>query len=231
MNMKSNLSKYSVHYRDMDPATADRAHASLQRKIEDFRLKLDLEKILPWIKGPDVLDFPIGTGRFYPHLLSRYNVFGYDIAGEYVRRAAARSPEIATHFAEYSFEAVEAIRLFDTVVTLRTLNNVDDTELAVRNVTSILKPEGRWIFNYPSSGARYAELPEFLSRYGLRVIYECDYDFHAGAVHEGSVGQRIYSRYLRLMEAGMVPYAAFRAVEFVFGSRGTHFFVCEKSAS
>ncbi len=231
MNMKPNLSKYSIHYRDMDPATADRALSSLQRRIEDFRLRLDLGKILPWIKGPDVLDFPIGTGRFYPHLLGRYNVFGYDIAGEYVRRARTRHPEIAAHFAECSFETIDASRSFDTIVTLRTLNNVGDTELAVRNVASILKPKGRWIFNYPVTGARYSELPALLSRHGLRVISECDYDFHAGTVHDGSLGQRIYARYLRLIEAGLVPYAVFGAVDRVFASRGTHLFVCEKSVS
>src|SRR4051812_31078306 len=89
------FSKYSLHYRDMDPATADRAHASLQRRIEDYRLRLDLEKIMPFVKGPDVLDFPIGTGRFYPNLIGRFKVYGYDISGEYIRRAKAQNPQIA----------------------------------------------------------------------------------------------------------------------------------------
>lgn len=228
--MKTGLSRYSIHYRDMDPTTADRAHASLQRRIEDFRLRLDLAHFLPRIKGPDVLDFPIGTGRFYPHLFGRYNVFGYDISGEYIRRAKARNPEIAGHFTECSFEDIDRSRFFDTIVTLRTLNRVGDTELAVRNVASVLKPQGGWIFNYPLTGARYHDLPGILSRNGLRIIREKAYDFHAGTVHPESIGQKIYSRYLRLIEAGLVPYAVFRIVDSVFASRGTRFFVCEKSA-
>ncbi len=229
--MKSNLSKYSTRFRDLDPAAADRAQASLERRLEGFRLSLDLTNILPWIKGPDVLDFPVGTGRFYPNLLGRYNVFGYDIAGEYIRRAKIQNPEIADNFWECSFEDIRKNRLFDSIVTLRTLNNIDDTEVAIRHAASILKPAARWIFNYPPSGARYHDLREMLSRHGLRVIREKQYDFHAGKVRDSILSQRIYGYYVRLIEVGLVPYVVFRVVDCIFASRGTRLFVCEKSTS
>lgn len=225
------FSKYSVHYRDMDPATADRAHESLQRRIEDFRLRLDLEKILPWIKGPDVLDFPIGTGRFYPNLLGRYNVYGYDIAGEYIRRAKEQNPKVADHFAACSFEEINRSRSFDTIVTLRTLFNVKDTDLAVRNACSILKPGGRWIFNYPPQGETYPKLRSILEVNGFTVLLQKPYDFHYGYSHFSRVGQRLHGYLLALIERGFVPYFAFRILEFFFGKHGTVLFVCEKKAS
>jgi SAM-dependent methyltransferase len=227
--MKPSFSKYSLHYRDMDPATADRAHASLRRRIEDFRLRLDIEKIDRWIKGPDVLDFPIGTGRFYPHLLGRYNVYGYDIAGEYVRRAKEQNPPIADHFVECSFEEIDRSRLFDAIVTLRSLYNVGDTHLAVRNAASILKPGGRWIFNYPPLGDTFPKLPSILAVNGLTLLHQGGYDFHYGHSTFGRIGQKAHFYFLALVERGFVPYFAFRAVEFMFGKHGTVLFVCEKS--
>jgi SAM-dependent methyltransferase len=229
MNMKQTFSKYSLHYRDMDAATADRAHLSLQRKIEDFRLRLDLEKILPLVKGPDVLDFPIGTGRFYPNLLGRFNVYGYDISGEYVRRARAQNPGIAGHFAECSFEDIDRSRIFDTVVTLRTLNNVGDIQLAMRNVATIIKSEGRWIFNYPPQGLWFSEMENLLNKNGWSVSRRVTYDFHYGHSHFGRTGQRFHGYLLALVERGLVPYPVFRFLEFCLGSHGTCLFVCEKS--
>lgn len=213
----------------MDPATADRAHESLQRRIEDYRLRLDLEKILPWFKGPDVLDFPIGTGRFYPHLLGRYNVHGYDISGEYVRRAKAQNPQIADHFAENSFEEVDRSRSFDTIATLRTLYNVKDTDRAIRNAFAILKPGGRWIFNYPPIGDTYPKLRGMLEANGFKVLLQEPYDFHYGYSYFNPVGQKLHGYVLALIERGYVPYFAFRTLEFLFGKHGTVLFVCEKS--
>lgn len=229
MNVTPNLSKYSIHYRDMDPVTADRAHASLQRRIEDFRLTLDLEYVLPWIKGPDVLDFPIGTGRFYPHLLARYNVFGYDISGEYIRRAQAQNQRIADHFAECSFEDINRSRAFDTIVTLRTLNNVGDTELAARNAASILKAQGRWIFNYPPEGERYSDLRKILTDSGFSILLRKNYDFHYGHSNFGRIWRRLHGYLLSAIERGLVPYFVFRSLETLFGRHGTTLFVCEKS--
>jgi 2-polyprenyl-3-methyl-5-hydroxy-6-metoxy-1,4-benzoquinol methylase len=226
---KPDFSKYSVHYRDMDPATADRARESLRRRIEDYRLRLDIEKILPWIKGPDVLDFPIGTGRFYPNLLARYNVYGYDISGEYIRRAKAQNPQIADHFAENSFEEVDRSRAFDTIATLRTLFNVKDTERAVRNAFAILKPGGRWIFNYPPIGDTYPKLRGILEANGFKVLKQEPYDFHYGYSHFSRAGQKLHGYLLALIERGFVPYFAFRTLEFLFGKHGTVLFVCEKT--
>lgn len=228
MTTKNSLSKYSIHYQNMDAVTADRAQTSLQRRLEDFRLRLDLENILPWIKGLDVLDFPIGTGRFYPHLGNQYEVYGYDIAKEYVRRAQKKNPDIADHFVECSFENIDRKKTFDTVVTLRTLNNLANVELAVSNVASILRPGGRWIFNYPPGGTQYHDMRSILNRRGFQIVHEKAYDCHGGGAAHGYFRTRMYERYLQLIEAGIVSYQLFRVVDSFLAQKGTRLFVCER---
>jgi len=225
------LSDYSIHYRDMRPEGVRRASESMERRIEQFRHKLDVELILPRVKGPDVLDFPIGTGRFYPELLGKFNVHGYDISEPYIKRAQANNPHIADQFAVCSFEDINRERAFDTVVTLRTLNNIQDIRIAIRNVSSILKPGGRWIFNYPSTGQVFANLDCILFQSGLEVVEQLTYDFVANIRNVSRPTYAIYSRFLALIEKGWVPYTGYRAAEWLLHSRGTNLFVCDKSLS
>jgi 2-polyprenyl-3-methyl-5-hydroxy-6-metoxy-1,4-benzoquinol methylase len=221
------LSRYSEHYRDLDEIQATRALESLQSRLEDFRLRLDLERILPWIKGPDVLDFPIGTGRFYPNLTERFQVHGYDIAQRYIERARMLHPEIADRFKVCTLEQPDQSEQFDTVVTLRTLNNIGDTAAAIRGVASILKSGARWIFVYPPVGVNFQSLTQMLNDHGLHVIERQRYDLHGGA-RSSRIGAALYGRYLRLIEAGLVPYFAYKTVDRIFAKHGTELFVAEK---
>jgi len=226
--MKPKYSDYSIHYRDMNPEQVQRARDSLVKRIESFRLRLDLEKIVPRIRGPRVLDFPIGTGRFYPHLLGRFEVYGYDISGPYIALAKRSHLDIADRFAVCSFEEINDKGEFDTVVTLRALNNIHDLERAVRNISSIIKPGGRWIFNFPPTHERVSDLPCILAESGLLVIERMTYDLHAGNRSFGRIGAAVYARFLGLIERGLIPYAVYRIVESLFACHGTFLFICEK---
>lgn len=227
--MPPRLSRYSEHYRDLDEQQASRALESLQQRLEDFRLRLDLDHILPWIAGPDVLDFPIGTGRFYPNLIGRFNVHGYDIAPRYIERAKSLHPDIADRFKVCFIEKPDQDKVFDTIVTLRTLARIGEIDAAIRGVASIVKPGGRWIFNYPSYEKSFQALPQMLQDNGLRIVSRKAYDLHAG---NGShrIAQAIYTRYRKLIEAGLVPYVAFKTIDRMLAQRGTRLFVVQKSA-
>lgn len=226
--MSPRLSRYSEYYRDLDEQQASSNLESLRSRLEFFRLRLDLDHILPWIKGPDVLDFPIGTGRFYPNLIGRFNVHGYDIALRYIERARALHPEMADRFKVCTLEQPDQTRAFDTVITLRTLARVDDTGVAVRSVSSILKPGGRWIFNYPNYEKDYDALPRMFEQSQLRVLREISYDLHAGN-DSNRIAAAIYTRYRSLIERHLVPYLAFKAVDNILALRGTRLFVMQKS--
>lgn len=221
------LSRYSEYYRDLDEQQAERALVSVQSQLEYFRLQLDIEYIVPWIKGPDVLDFPIGTGRLYPNFIGRFNVHGYDIAPRYIERAKTLNPEIADRFRLCELERPNANHSFDTVITMRTLARIGDTGAAVRGVASILKPRGRWIFNYPAYEKDYGLLPSALDNCGLRVILRKPYDLHAGN-GSGWVTTAIYSRYRALIEAGRISYPVFKLVDTILARRGTLLIVAEK---
>lgn len=228
--MKPKISDYSAHFRDLSREKAAENASSMVKRIEEYRLRLDLEKILPWVKGGDVLDFPIGTGRFYPNLLGRFNVFGYDIAPLYIEAAQQAHPDIADHFATCSLEEARRDRSFDTVVTLRTLNNIENLQLAIGSIAAILKPGGRWIFNYPPEGRNFTVLKDWLQQAGLTVIHRERYDFHTGMKAMTRIELGLYGRFRNMIERGAVPYGVFRALEAAVRWRGTYLFICEKRA-
>ena len=221
------LSKYSRHYRDQDDEQVERAIASMQSRLEDHRLRLDLDCILPWVKGPDVLDFPIGTGRLYPNLIDRFNVFGYDIAPLYIQRARTLHPSLVDNFQICPIEAPRQDRKFDTAITLRTLYNIKQPWMAFRGVSSILKSGGRWIFTYVPFSETHADMSRMVSDAGMQIIHRQFYDFHAGPKN-GRLVQSMYSRYLKLIEAGLVPYFAYKTVDRLFAKHGMELIVAEK---
>jgi len=223
------LSKYSEHFRNITSEDVEKNVAQISRRIEAFRLRLDLEFILPHVKGPDVLDFPIGTGRFYPNLVGKFNVHGYDICQPYVERARHLNPDIASNFQTASFESIPFERKFDTIVSLRVLNNVGDLALAISSIARILNPGGRWIFNYPPSGRHGAEMTRLMSAQGLSLVSARRYDAHTAMEGFSRPLAAFYSRFRSAIEAGLVPYPLFRLFDALYGRRGTILWVFEKS--
>lgn len=224
---KEHLSQYSEQFRDINDEQVTKNRKKMASWIEDFRLRLDLEVILPLIKGPDVLDFPIGTGRFFPNLINKYNVFGFDICRPYIHAAKAMYPTISDNFQVCSFEAPVRERRFDTILSLRVLPNIKNLELAISNVSSILKDQGRWIFTYSPRDSRFVELPALLSSANLRIIHRRFYDFHAGQWAMGRIEAGFYTRFRRAANSGSMPYLLFRIWEALRGHRGTCLLVVE----
>lgn len=227
----NNISEYSERFLNITPEAMAENIRQLNLRIEKFRLKIDLQAINPFIKGPDVLDFPIGTGRIYPTLMDRYTVWGYDICPPYLDRAKARYPEIADRFKPAKFEDIPYDHKFDTVITLRALHGAADPALAAKNVAAILKPGAHWIFSFPPSEPRGNEIPEIMAEAGLTLVHCKRYDVHAAWRFEknlGNIGTKLYDRFRMLVEAKLIPYAFYRLLEACVGHRGTMLWVFKK---
>jgi 2-polyprenyl-3-methyl-5-hydroxy-6-metoxy-1,4-benzoquinol methylase len=227
LETKESLSEYSKRFRDIGDEQLKKNREKMANRVEDFRLRLDLEVISPLIKGPDILDFPIGTGRFFPNFIDKYNVFGYDICRPYIHSAQAMYPEIAGNFQVCSFEKITSEKKFDTVVSLRVLPNIENLELATQNVSSILKNHGRWIFTYSPRESRFSDLPAILANAELKIVKRVFYDFHSGQRGMGWIETGLYARFRRAVNSGYVPYFLFRIWEALRGRKGTCLFVVQ----
>ncbi|MEK9968854.1 MAG: class I SAM-dependent methyltransferase [Ferrovibrio sp.] len=225
---KIRISKYSEQYLNLTADQVRRNLDQIDRRVEAFRLRIDLDAISPFIKGPDVLDFPIGTGRLYPHLMKHYTVWGYDIAPAYVERARKLNPSIADHFKPGQFEDVPQDRCFDTIVSFRVMYNVADFPSAARNVASVLKPGGRWIFNYPHEGRHTAEMPQILAAAGMQIVTSKRYDGYTAIESMSRWEKAAYDRFAAAIKRGWVPFALYRLFEHIYGPRGTTLWVFEK---
>ena len=221
-------SGYSLHFKSLDPALYAENKAGLETPLEALRLRLDLALIARHAKGPDLLDFPIGTGRIYPHLMERFTVHGYDICEPYIAEARAAHPEIAERFQVSSFERLDRSRRFDSVVSLRTLDGIKDLDAVLPNLAAILKPGGRWLFTLALPDAEVAGFKRRLEAAGLRLAALERYDIHATSRAMGPRAARLYGYWRALIARGWVPYGAFRLVDRLFARRGTGFFVAER---
>ena len=223
-------SGYSLHFKTLDPALYEQNKAGLETPLEHLRLRLDLELIARHARGPDVLDFPIGTGRIYPRLMADFRVFGYDICEPYIEQARVLHPQIAEHFQVNSFEELDRSRKFDSILSLRVLDGIKDLDAVLPNVADILKPEGRWLFTLDVPPERLPAFTETLKAAGLRMAALERYDIHATMRSMGPLAARLYGYWRALIARGLVPYPLFRAVDRTFAGRGTGFFVVERDA-
>ena len=217
------LSKYSLRYQDLSQEQFDATLVKTESGIEQFRTRLDLELIEQFIKGPDVVDFPIGPGRLYPNFLDRFNVYGYDISESFVNRAKQLYPQFADRFEVHALETFESTRQFDTVLTFRVIDHLNHPELVVSNIRRILKPGARWIVTHGKG-----DFAETIKAGGFDLIFKKRYDIHPYHGQLGPVGSRLWKFLPGLIKRGLVPYSAYRFLDGLVPSLGAHFFVADK---
>lgn len=161
--------------------------------------------------------------------MSQYRVHGYYIITPFIEDARRRHPEIADHFHVCSLLAPRTDQVFDTIVTLRTLRNISDKALAARNIVRLLNPGGRWIFNHLPEPEARGSFSELLQRAELRILASGRYDHHAALSGMGRISAVAHRRYVKSVDAGLVPYSIFRMVEALNGRHGTRLYVCERA--
>ena len=223
-------SDYTQLFLEIEQPAIDRNIRKLETRVESFRLALDLALIRRYAKGPDLLDFPIGTGRIYPRLLREFEVFGFDICEPYVARAKALHPEIAERFSIHSFETVESERRFDSVLSFRVMTNIHDKPLAIANVFSLLKPGGRWIFTFfpGKNQVTLADVDGWLAAAGFRRVARVRYDVNAQWGSMGPLLDRFWPYWRSAVERRWVPFWLYRLADRLIPGAGTYLYVVER---
>lgn len=224
------LSKYSLLFKYQNSEQVDANVRSLARPVEAYRLALDLALLRRHLKGPRILDFPMGAGRLYPHFLDDYDVYGFDISPVYVERAQIAFPHIADRFQLNSFETVDASTKFDSVYSMRVLSRLKDRAIAARNIAALLTPGGRWLFSLPPEDFHAPDFTRALESNGFKVILLHRYD--AYSVY-GSLPRTLDYLYgsliLRAVGMGLMPHWGYRLIDKILSVYGTYFVVAERS--
>jgi len=101
-------------------------------------------------------DYGCGPGTFLFELANIFpekTYFGYDISEAIIERnrKVAETNNVENIFFEVDLLPCPAVnRMFDLVTCFATLHYVEDIELAISNLYTLVKPRGYLIFNYPN---------------------------------------------------------------------------------
>ncbi len=224
----SDLSEYSVHFTKVGEAEYQAARDELERGYEKLRTGRDLAVLRRFLRGPRVLDFPIGTARLFPHLLGDYEIFGKDISPLYVQKAKSDFPQIADRFSVGSFEAPGEGGPFDSIYSMRVINNVKDFELAVKNIAGLLTKNGLWLVSMPPAKAEAAATRETLARQGLVIDRVVTYDWMASFKAMTYAERKLRALWVKLAARGLAPHWLHVVLDKLMPRKGTALVVARR---
>jgi 2-polyprenyl-3-methyl-5-hydroxy-6-metoxy-1,4-benzoquinol methylase len=207
------LSSSSRRYQSLNSEQACFNHSKLNSRRERHRLQLDQIKLTKYLKGPDVLDFPIGTGRLLEFTAGRYNLYGFDISPTFVERAKELYPGIADHFEVHSMESAASPRQFNSIYSLRVTGHIRCIPLAIASVAKLVAPGGCWIFNIAPQHPDYPRLASLLEANGMVLAAREKYDVYSGSRAMPRLVQRAYARWIQVVERLPVPFYLYRLVD------------------
>ena len=221
---------YSMTYKNQIDGDVEKHEEFLDCIMEDMRLERELHYIHKYIKGPDVLDFPVGTGRITERLCEEYKMSGFDIGPLYVQKAKEKFARKGGAFEEHSFENCNSDLRFDTIICLRTLQSIDAVETAFQTFARLLKPGGRVIFNLPPNNPHTVHIEEMMGKAGLKKVACESYDFYAAWRYKllPAWGMKLFQYYRAIVERGFVPHVLLLAIELAFQRLGTRLYCYEK---
>ncbi len=222
------LSEYSKHFENLSYKKAIQNSISMENKLEEFRLQLDLKFLRKFINKGTILDFPIGTGRIYKKFLNTHEVWGYDICKEYIKLAKQKNPEISNRFKVSYLEDIKHKKKFDNIITLRAIGNVQDLDKVFFNIHNILNKGGRYFFNIPRETS---ELRKYKNFNKFKFIFKENYDFHTRLRFMKGFENRLYSfirKNISYVPLFLLNLNEFYQIKFLKKS-GTNFYVIEKS--
>ncbi len=116
-----------------------------------------LEKSLPYISGPKVLEVSFGTGHLLCQYADKFDVYGVDLNKKMLSLAENQLRKKGLK-ATLQLGNVESLpykdNYFDTVVNTMAFSGYPDGELALSEMLRVLKPQGQLILidiNYPKN--------------------------------------------------------------------------------
>ncbi len=135
----------------------------------DYRRQALQRMLLPWIKGPRVLDAGCGMG-FMTTALARlgHRVVAVDIEHEFVatairdNRSGARIAD-GLVFADSQFPFADAS--YDTIVSLDVIEHIADDARVLQEFARLLQPQGRLVLTVPALPALFGQRDVAMGHY------------------------------------------------------------------
>ena len=154
--------------------------------VDNKALAFDREKMLPYIKGPKVLELGCGDGDWTPHMIARFgHAHVVDASAkllEHVRQANGDQVTLFNSLFE-EFTPPAGLR-FNTVVATHVLEHVDDPVRVLRRCRDWLTPDGVVLIIVPNANSIHRQLAVMMG------IQKTIYDF---SPRDHEVGhQRVY---------------------------------------
>ncbi len=137
----------------VDAATGHYYNGSVQTGIDNRIKRLLIERCLPHVSGPHVLDLGYIDGTWTDALLAQgHRVDVVEGASAHAAHAAARySSQPGTRVVHALFENFEPDRLYDSVVAGDMLGCIDDPVGLLRRASAWLRPGGVIVATVPNS--------------------------------------------------------------------------------
>ncbi len=131
-------------------------YSGIVEEKESYQQKVLVPNVLRLLelkRGEDILDLGCGEGMFAREFQKTgANVVGLDIAPELITIAKKKSSkEIVFHVANAKNLSMVNDHVFDAVVMILTLQNIDDMASTLREVRRVIKPTGKLliVLNHP----------------------------------------------------------------------------------
>ncbi|MGH2835010.1 MAG: class I SAM-dependent methyltransferase [Solirubrobacteraceae bacterium] len=126
------------------------AHAALRERFLLERVRREAERIGA---APRVLDMGCGEGQFAAELAQAgAEVLAVDVAGEAVRRALRRHPQLDVRLVEPEAQLPSADASFDVVWAGETIEHVVDTAAWLSELRRVLRSGGVLLLSTPDHG-------------------------------------------------------------------------------
>ena len=157
-------------------------------QVVDRRVQtLDMRKMLPWVKGPQVLEMGYGDGMWTSEIVDRFGhthiVDGSSVLLDHVRELHGEKQVTVFHNLFEEFTPPPGLR-FDTIVATHVLEHVDEPVAILRRAHGWLNSGGRILIIVPNATSLHRQLAVIMG------IQETVHDF---SPRDHEVGhQRVY---------------------------------------
>jgi 2-polyprenyl-3-methyl-5-hydroxy-6-metoxy-1,4-benzoquinol methylase len=154
--------------------------------VDSKALAFDREKMLPYVKGPKVLELGCGDGDWTPRMIEIFGqAYVVDASKKLLAHVAAMNKGKVTAFASLfeTFMPPEGLK-FDTVIATHVLEHVDDPVRVLQRCRGWLAPDGIVLIIVPNATSLHRRLAVMMG------IQQSVYDF---SPRDHEVGhQRVY---------------------------------------
>jgi len=123
-----------------------------------------IKAALPWIQGTNVLEVSFGTGFLLTRYADQFNTYGIDYNQRLaqVAKENLRKSDLKAYLQVADVESLPyKTETFDTLVNTMAFTGYPDGEMALSEMSRVLRPGGRIVMidiNYPADGNRVGTL-------------------------------------------------------------------------